>query len=109
MSEETDVKFMDGKTLETVTTSDLLTEMLNNTDELKDIECVSAVRDYLDRVMILSDIDDISSTAVAHLIRFWNKADEGIDPKDRKPIKLLIDSCGGSLVGGLMIADGYIS
>ena len=105
MSEENKTKFMDDKTIETLTVPDLITEMLNNTEELKDIECVSAVKDVLDRNMILGDIDNIAAEAVAHLIRFWNKADEGIPVEDRKPIKLLIDSYGGSLVGGLMIAD----
>lgn len=105
MSEENKTKFMDDKTIETLTVPDLITEMLNNTEELKDIECVSAVKDVLDRNMILGDIDNIAAEAVAHLIRFWNKADEGIPIEDRKPIKLLIDSYGGSLVGGLMIAD----
>lgn len=105
MSEENRTKFMDDKTIETLTVPDLITEMLNNTEELKDIECVSAVKDVLDRNMILGDIDNIAAEAVAHLIRFWNKADEGIPIEDRKPIKLLIDSYGGSLVGGLMIAD----
>ncbi len=100
-----DKKFMDNKKLENITVNDLLTEMLNNTSELKDIECVSATKDTLDRIMILGEIDNIISESVTHLIRFWNKADEGIPVEERKPIKLLIDSYGGSLTGGLMMAD----
>ena len=40
-----DKKFMDNKKLENITVNDLLTEMLNNTSELKDIECGSATKD----------------------------------------------------------------
>ena len=98
-------KFMDNKTIDTVTTADLIVEMLNNTGELKGIDDVSATQDAIDRVMILNDIDEVTAEAVSHLIRFWNKADKDVDPKDRKPITLLIDSPGGWLEGGLMIAD----
>ena len=105
MSKEKQRNFMDNKTLKDVTIDDLLVEMLNNTDKIEDLESVSAVSDAIERVMILGDIDDVTSEAVTHLIRLWNKADEGIPVEDRKPIKLLIDSCGGSLVGALMMAD----
>ena len=106
MAEEKKKKdFMEGKTLEDVTVNDLLTQMLNNTDELIDLEAVSAAKDAIDRVMILGSIDDVSTEAVCHLIRLWNIADRGVPPKERKPIKLLIDSPGGSLVGALSIAD----
>lgn len=98
-------KFMDNRTIDTVTTADLIVEMLNNTGELKGIDDVSATQDAIDRVMILNDIDEVTAEAVSHLIRFWNKADKDVDPKDRKPITLLIDSPGGWLEGGLMIAD----
>lgn len=104
MSEE-NKKFMDNKTLEDITVDDLLKEMMNNTGELKDLEAVSATKDAVDRTMLLGDIDEVSAEAASHLIRFWNLADKDIDPKDRKPIKLLIDSSGGWLEGGLMIAD----
>ena len=98
-------KFMDGKNLSDVTSEDLVIEMLNNTSELKSLEDVSATKDYIDRVMILNGIDEIFAESVCHLIRFWNKWDEGIPIEERKPIKLFIDSPGGWLEGALMIAD----
>ena len=98
-------KFMDNRTIDEITVNDLLTEMLNNTDELKNIEDVSAIKDTLDRVMIIGDVDDVTAESVSHLIRLWNSADKDIPIEDRKPIKLLVDSYGGSLIGGLMIAD----
>ena len=98
-------KFMDDKKLADVTIDDLLTQMLNNTDSLESLEDVSAIQDYIDRTMLLGDVDETSAESIAHVIRFWNNADKNIPIKDRKPIKILIDSPGGSLVGGLMIAD----
>lgn len=103
--EENKKKFMDDKTIENVKVNDLLIEMLNNTSGLIDLEAVSAVKDAIDRVMILGAIDDITTEAVCHLIRLWNVADKDIPYTQRKPIKLLIDSPGGSLVGALSIAD----
>lgn len=98
-------KFMDDKTLDDVTINDLLKEMLNNTDSLQTLEDVSAIKDYVDRVLFLGEVEETSAESIAHVIRFWNDADKDIPVEDRKPIKLLIDSPGGSLVGGLMIAD----
>lgn len=100
-----DKKFMDDKTLDDVTINDLLKEMLNNTDSLRTLEDVSAIKDYVDRVLFLGEVEETSAESIAHVIRFWNDADKDIPVKDRKPIKLLIDSPGGSLIGGLIIAD----
>ena len=93
------------KKISDVTLTKLLETLIDNSEVIKTLEDVSATKDIIDRTMMLNEIDEVSSEAVAHLIRFWNCVDEGIDPKDRQPIKLLIDSVGGSLTGGLMIAD----
>lgn len=97
--------FMDNRELSQVSSTDLIKSCMNNTGELKDLEGVSERWDMLERVMILNDIDEIVSDAIAHLIRFWNQVDKGVPISERKPIKLYIDSCGGSLVGALTIAD----
>lgn len=105
MAEEKDKKFMDNKKLKDVTPELLITECLNNISELKDLDCVSEKYDMIHRVLLLNDIDEAVSDAITHLIRFWNKADEGKPIEEREPIKLYIDSNGGSLTGALMIAD----
>jgi ATP-dependent Clp protease protease subunit len=38
-------------------------------------------------------------------IRYWNQQDRDIPAEDRKPIKLYIDSCGGSLSDTFTIID----
>lgn len=105
MAEEKDTKFMTNKKIEDVTPNQLITEYLNNTSDLKDLDCISERYDVVHRVLLLNDIDEAVANAIAHLIRFWNMADKDIPVKDRTPIKLYIDSNGGSLVGALTIAD----
>lgn len=105
MAEEKDTKFMTDKKIEDVTPNQLITEYLNNTSDLKDLDCISERYDVVHRVLLLNDIDEAVANAIAHLIRFWNMADKDIPVKDRTPIKLYIDSNGGSLVGALTIAD----
>lgn len=99
--------FMDNRKLTQITPMDLITECFNNTGELKSIEEVSERWDFINRTMILNDIDDVVADAICHLIRFWNDVDnkEQIAVEYRIPIKIYIDSCGGSLVGALTIAD----
>lgn len=105
MAEEKDTKFMNNKNINDVTPNQLITEYLNNTSELKDLDCISERYDVVHRVLLLNGIDEAVSNAIAHLIRFWNMADKDIPVEERTPIKLYIDSEGGSLVGALMIAD----
>lgn len=105
MVEEKNTKFMDNKTFKDVTPNQLITEYLNNTSELKDIDTVSERYDAVNRILLLNGIDEAVANAIAHLIRFWNMADKDIPVEERIPIKLYIDSDGGSLVGALTIAD----
>ena len=104
MAEE-NKKFMDDKKLSDVTPEQLMIESLNNTGELKDLDCISEKYDMIHRVLLLNDIDEAVSNAIAHLIRFWNFADKDIPIEEREPIKIYIDSNGGSLTGALLIAD----
>lgn len=103
MAENT--KFMTDKKIEDVTPNQLITEYLNNTSDLKDLDCISERYDVVHRVLLLNDIDEAVANAIAHLIRFWNMADKDLPIKERTPIKLYIDSNGGNLVGALTIAD----
>ena len=47
--------------------------------------------------------DDFAET-YQDIIR-WNKEDEGIDPKDRKPIKIYINSDGGVVSAVMAVCD----
>lgn len=103
--EKKNEKFMDDKKLVDVTPEELMRECLNNTSELKDLDCISEKYDMIHRVLLLNDIDEAVSNAIAHLIRLYNFADKDIPIEEREPIKIYIDSDGGSLTGALLIAD----
>ena len=97
--------FMDDKKIQDITLTDLIKNYLNNTSELKGLEDVSAMYDAIDRVLFLADVTDEAAETIAHLIRMWNIIDRVIEPSSRKPIKLFIDSCGGSVTAGFTIIN----
>ena len=98
-------KFMDNKKISDVTLDQLMTEYLNNTSELKDLDNISERYDTINRVLLLNGIDEAVGDAITHLIRMWNMADKDIPVEERVPIKLFIDSSGGDLTSALMMAD----
>lgn len=102
---ENNNKFMDNKKISDVTLDQLMTEYLNNTSELKDLDNISERYDTINRVLLLNGIDEAVGDAITHLIRMWNMADKGIPVEERVPIKLFIDSSGGDLTSALMMAD----
>lgn len=59
----------------------------------------------LNREIAIGEIEDGLGSAVDAYIRYWNKCDENIPVEDRKPIKLIIDSCGGFLTDSFTIID----
>jgi ATP-dependent Clp protease protease subunit len=98
-------KFMDNKKISDVTLDQLMTEYLNNTSELKDLDNISERYDTINRVLLLNGIDEAVGDAITHLIRMWNMADKDIPVEERVPIKLFVDSSGGDLTSALMMAD----
>lgn len=100
-----DKNFMNDKNVDDVTLNELIKNYLNNTSELKGLEDVSAMYDAIDRTLFLADITDEIAESAAHLIRMWNIVDKDLPPCDRKPIKIFIDSCGGSVTAGFIIID----
>lgn len=63
------------------------------------------VTSAINREIIISDISFGLGSSVDAYIRYWNKQDKGIPVEERKPIKLYIDSCGGSLSDSFTIID----
>lgn len=59
----------------------------------------------LNREIFIGGIGDGTGTIVNTLIRYWNKEDEGIPVEERKPIKIYIDSPGGSLTDAFTVSD----
>lgn len=98
-------KFMDNKNIEEVTPDMLITEYLNNTSELKDLDKISEAYDTIDRALFLSDVTPEIADAIEHIIRIYNVMDKDLPTEERKPIKLFINSNGGSAIGCLEIID----
>ena len=57
------------------------------------------------REILWNDEIDDATVDIALYIRKWNAEDRGIEPKDRRPIKILINSDGGSVDTVLHIID----
>lgn len=68
-------------------------------DDLLNLDCA------LDRNIFISDITGSTGISIDTVIRYWNKKDKDIPPKERKPIKIYIDSLGGSLTDALTVID----
>lgn len=98
-------RFMDNKNIEEVTPEMLITEYLNNTSELKDLDKISEAYDTVDRALFLSDVTPEIADAIEHIIRIYNVMDKDLPTEERKPIKLFINSNGGSAIGCLEIID----
>lgn len=98
-------RFMDNKNIEEVTPDMLITEYLNNTSELKDLDKISEAYDTVDRALFLSDVTPEIADAIEHIIRIYNVMDKDLPIEERKPIKLFINSNGGSAIGCLEIID----
>lgn len=87
---------------------DLSGGMLENVeDDMKSFDDYINLVMSLEREIYLGDITEGVGSSVCGYIRFWNKLDDkkGIDPKDRKPIKIYIDSNGGLLGDTLTMVD----
>jgi ATP-dependent Clp protease protease subunit len=81
--------------------------VVNVKEDIKDFSSLVNLKSSLNREITLGDINDGTGDAVDAFINFWNEYDEqkGIPVEDRKPIKLYIDSNGGSLIDTLIIID----
>ena len=93
--------------------NDYLNDLLGDSPVLQedsskiDFEKILDYSNALDRQLYIGDITEGVGIAVDTVIRFWNKYDEdhNIQPKDRKPIRIYIDSPGGSLTDTLTVID----
>lgn len=93
--------------------NDYLNDLLGNNPVLQedsskiDFENILDYSNSLDRQLYIGDITEGVGIAVDTVIRFWNKYDEdhNIQITDRKPIRIYIDSPGGSLTDTLTVID----
>lgn len=87
-------------------------ELFNTLDEevKKDVKTFDDLLNYassIDRELYLGSIDEGIGQSLEGVIRFWNKIDDknNIPAEQRKPIKIYIDSIGGSLTDSFTIID----
>ena len=85
----------------------LINDLVENKGERKSFDNVIETAQTLDRNLYLGDIDENTGSIIDTAIRFWNKVDaENETPiEEREPIKLYIDSTGGSLLSTFTIID----
>lgn len=90
-----------------INVNEALTKIAQNEKTLKDFAGVMELALSEDRGIILNDVDCDSGDAVEVWVRFWNKVDNRDEiPFDmRKPIKIYINSYGGSSVSMYQISD----
>lgn len=87
---------------------DLLNSFEDNVKkDVKDFSDIINLSCDLEREIVIGDIFEGMGKSVDGLIRFWNRYDEAhnIPVEERKPIKLMVDSGGGSLLDSLAIID----
>lgn len=79
----------------------------NIKDDVKSADDLISLDGFLRREVYLFGINEGTGSVIEGQIRFWNQKDEdnGIPVEERKPIKLYIDSGGGSLCDTFTIVD----
>lgn len=79
----------------------------NVKDDIKTFEDLINIDGALNREIYLYDINAGTGASIDGYIRFWNAYDDkrNIPAEKRAPIKIYIDSCGGSLTDTLTIID----
>lgn len=89
--------------------TDIINRLLDKEDKkVKDFTCVLNLSNQLSREISITDvIDEEIGDAVESIIRFWNKVDDENHVSDtkREPIKIYINTPGGSLHATLTMVD----
>lgn len=87
----------------------IIQRLIDKEDEkIKDFACALNLSNQLAREVTIADvIDEETGDAVESIIRFWNKMDDEMDiPNNkREPIKVYINTPGGSLHATLTMVD----
>ena len=86
--------------------TDILKEKISE-DDLRDFTDLVSFKHATDREIFLSAIGDGTGFYIDSFIRYWNKCDNenNIPIEERKPIKIYIDSVGGSLLDTFVMID----
>ena len=86
--------------------TDLMGAILSEDSDKRSFEDIVEIDSVAnDRNIYISDIDSGIGSTVDSVIRFWNRQDGDLPIEDREPIKMYIDSMGGSLVDAFSVID----
>ena len=84
---------------------DFITNIIEDTDKKGFDDIVDLDSAANDRDIYLGDIDVGIGSSVDAMIRFWNRRDKDLPKEKRQPIKIFIDSNGGSLTDAFTIIN----
>ena len=85
-------------------------ELLEVSKELKEVMEEAAEDEYKSRILhITGEIEQDNVNAIFESIMEWNHQDKGIDPQEREPIFILINSYGGSVYNGFSLYNLFRS
>lgn len=87
-----------------MTLQDILKKYHDNC-EIKSFADVIEQSSAINREIMIYQVDEELASGIELMIRFWNNIDAGIPAVERKPIKIFIDSLGGSVTAGFTIID----
>lgn len=99
---------MNDYDLELFDIEDIIPSIIKNVKkDTKSFEDLINIDGSLRREVFIFEIVDGTGSSIDGYIRFWNQYDEdhNIPVEERKPIKIYIDSCGGSLTDTLTVVD----
>lgn len=96
------------KKIEEIELDDLVDALVGNIEEdCVDFTDVVNLQGYINREIHLGEVEDSTGRTIDGLIRFWNNYDKNnnIPVDEREPIKIIIDSPGGSLTDAFTAID----
>jgi ATP-dependent Clp protease protease subunit len=86
---------------------ELFTKLFEGAKVSESFDSILETFQAYDRQMYIGEITEDTGDAIDSAIRFWNKVDDELELpyKERKPIKIYINSPGGSLTGTFTIIN----
>ena len=87
--------------------NELFEKLFNSNDVAKSFDSIMESSQAFDRQVYINEITEETGDAIDSAIRFWNKVDNecNIPIEERQPIKIYINSPGGSLTGSFTCID----
>lgn len=98
---------LEGKTMSIVSLEEVIKQVFD-ADKTNSLEEYRKIVRYQSRHIFLEDVDENSAREIIRLIIEFNKEDLGKKPEERKPVKIFINSLGGSMTDAYAIMDSIL-